>query len=216
MEAHTTALTGSNGDGREPRTLVWIDAREATIVRWLDGETTVERLESEVPAHRKSTGHVGHEPSVRHGGGGSPQTAGETHRLEHLARFVDEVAGKLAPADGLTIIGPGTVRDHLERVVRDADEHHHRVRFLASEASPRLTERQLVARVKAIAGDVPRRRTVGAYRWTGEPAERSSGARVTAPGRVVRKPPQDRVRLKDELAAEIEEEIEAELETRPE
>ncbi|HSL76351.1 MAG TPA: hypothetical protein VK867_05360, partial [Candidatus Limnocylindrales bacterium] len=67
------------GDARrEPAStaLVWIDAREATIVRVSGDGATVRRLESEVPAHHRSTGHVRHEPSVRHGGG-RDQSAGE-------------------------------------------------------------------------------------------------------------------------------------------
>lgn len=216
MDAPGFALTGTGSDRHEPRTLVWIDAREAFITRWVDGETSTQRLESEVPDHRKSTGHVRHEASLGYAGAGSPRTAGETHRLEHLARFVEQVAGKLPPGDALTIIGPGTVREHLERVVREADVHHHRTRTLACEASPRLTERQLVARVKLLAGDVPRRRTVGAYRWTGEAGERRSGARITTPDRVLEKPPREHVRLEDELATELATELAIGFEPEPE
>jgi hypothetical protein len=62
-------------------TLVWIDAREAVVVRWVAGTSVVERIESDVPAHHRATGHVRHDPNVRHGGGGVSQTAGEPHRL---------------------------------------------------------------------------------------------------------------------------------------
>src|SRR5688572_9309545 len=87
-----------------PTTLVWIDSRDAVIIRLREGRTRLERVESEVPAHHRATGHVRHDPAVRHGGGGSPQTAGEPHRLEHLKRFVTEVAGRLAPDDELLVI----------------------------------------------------------------------------------------------------------------
>ena len=146
------------------RTLVWIDAREAVIVRWHDDQAQVERVDSEVPAHHRATGHVRHDPGVRHGGGGPAQTAGEPHRLEHLARFVEQIAHRLPPDEDLLILGPGTVREHLERSVRDSDEHSERSRVVTCEASPRRTDRQLVARLRQFMGVEPRRRTVGAYR----------------------------------------------------
>jgi hypothetical protein len=105
-------------DSPAPRalTLVWIDAREGIVVRWIQKAPVLERIESDVPAHHRSTGHVRHDPNVRHGGGGIPQTAGEPHRLEHLARFLDAVADVLPDEDDLMILGPGTVREHLARL----------------------------------------------------------------------------------------------------
>lgn len=149
-------------------TLVWIDAREAVIVERSAGDVAIEHIASDVPDHRKSTGQVRHEPGVRHGGGGAPQTAGEPHRNEHLRRFVARVIGRL-PDDDLTILGPGTVREHLEHEVREADRHHRRVRSVVCHPSERMTDRQLVARLSREAGVEPRRRTVGAYRWGERP-----------------------------------------------
>ena len=200
MEAPAAALIAHDGARPESFVLVWIDARAATIARWVAGEVTLERLESDVPAHHKSTGHVGHDPSIRHGGGGRQQNALETQRLEHLARFVEQVAARLPDTDAIAILGPGTVRDHLERVVRDDDVHHHRLRVVTSAAAARLTDPQLVARVRTLAGDPPPRRTAGAYRQSGETAGRGSGATAGAPERLMKKPAREKVRLEDELA----------------
>jgi hypothetical protein len=175
-----------------PSTLVWIDSREAIIVRWQNGSAEVGRVESEVPAHRRATGHVRHDPTFRHGGGGSPQTAGEPHRLEHLKRFVAQVANRLQPGDDLLILGPGTVHERLQRHLAHSDSHHGRHRDIASGDSARLTDRQLIARLRAFAGAETRRRTVGAYRWAGLPADRRSGEAQLPPRRVVNKPPRDR------------------------
>jgi hypothetical protein len=177
-----------------PSTLVWIDAREAVIVRWQDDRARLERVESEVPAHHRATGHVRHNPAVRHGGGGSPQNAGEPHRLEHLERFVVEIANRLAPDDSLLILGPGTVHERLDRHVLESDRHHGRHREIACEASRPLTDRQLIARLRAFAGAETRRRTVGAYRWSEPPAHRQSGQAQRPPRRVVEKPPRERGR----------------------
>lgn len=209
MEAPETALTGTEGNRPAPRTLIWIDTREAIIARWVDGETSIDRLESEVPAHRKSTGTVRRQP--RHdvglvsGGYGHPQTSDDRHRIEHLNRFLEQVAARLPAADHLTITGPGTVHERLASLVRDGDLQHHHARPVAVESATRLTDRQLIARVKALAGDLPRRRTVGAYGWTGALGERVSGAPVTTPGRVVKKPPRERIRVETVLEEELAE-----------
>lgn len=146
--------------GERPVTLVWIDAREAVIVRWMDDAPHVERLESDVPAHRKSSGHVRHDPSIRPGGGGgSAATSGEPRRLEHLARFLDAVAARVPEGD-LELIGPGTVHEHLAQVVRAADVRG--LRHVTTDPSAPLTHRQLVARLRHVVGHEARRRSPGA------------------------------------------------------
>jgi hypothetical protein len=173
-------------------TLVWIDSREAIVAHRDDGAARLERIESEVPAHHRATGHVRHDPGIRHGGGGVSQTAGEPHRLEHLERFLEQVALRLPVEDDLVLIGPGTVREHLERRVRETDERQRRTRRtrrITTEASTRLTDRQLIALLRRLLGGEPRRFTVGAYRWSVKPTKRPSGAPATLPRRVLEKPP---------------------------
>ena len=149
---------------RDRWSLVWIDAREARIVTWADDEARLERLESEVPAHRASTGHVRHDPLVRHGGGGTPQTAGEPHRLEHIARFVDEVAARIGDAGGVKVVGPGETRERLTDVLRARDQRRSLSRSVTTEAADPLTDRQLIARVRELAGVPAPRRQVGGRR----------------------------------------------------
>jgi hypothetical protein len=169
---------------KEPTTLVWIDARGATIVRWRDGEVDLEQLESGVPAHHRSTGHVRHDPSFRHGGGGPAQTADEPRRLEHLARFIDRVSARLPADDAILILGPGTVRERLEHHLREADEQHGRTRPISGASSGQLTLAQLVARLRHAIGDDPPRRRVGPYRQSGPDAQ--------TPHRLIRERPRDR------------------------
>lgn len=148
MEHATTLL--------HQRTLVWIDAREAVIVRW-DGAARFIRIESDVPAHRRATGHVAHDPLIRQGGGGSQQEAGERHRLEHLRRFIAQVEGRLEPHDEIEILGPGTVRERLAHLVETNDRRHGRPRHVCTHSTGPLTEAQLVALVREAAGDPPPR-----------------------------------------------------------
>jgi hypothetical protein len=174
-------------------TLVWIDAHDAIIVGHRGDEIILERIASDVPDHRRSTGHVRHDPSARHGGGGgAPLPAVEAQRQEHLTHYLRIVADRLPVADDLTILGPGTVREHLERALLDEDRHHHRERQVSTAPAERMTDRQLTARLNRESGVEPRRRTGGAYRWSGRPSTARSGRRDGLPTRVVDKPARPR------------------------
>jgi hypothetical protein len=50
-----------------------------------------------------------------------------------------------------------------------------------------MTRRQLIARHRRAVGEEPRRRTVGAYRWSVPPAIEASGKHVAGPCRVTAK-----------------------------
>jgi hypothetical protein len=138
-------------------TLVWIDSEEAIIVRWAD-RATVERIRSDVPGRHRSTPHMRVMPTIGHGGGGSTADIAERARREHLRSFLDEVAAHVPDADDVTVVGPGLVRERLERSLRADDRRHGRRRHVHSAAAERLTEQELVAHVRALAGDAPRRR----------------------------------------------------------
>jgi hypothetical protein len=101
------------------------------------------------------------------------------------------VALRLPVEDDIVLIGPGTMREHLERRIRETDERQHRTRRVTTEASTRLTDRQLLARLHRLGGVEPRRRTVGAYRWSVKPTKRPSGAPARLSRRVLEKPPRD-------------------------
>jgi hypothetical protein len=169
-----------------PVTLVWIDSRDAIVLRWHGGSAAVERFESEVPPHRRATGRIRHEPGGRGGGSTAYHDSDEPHRLEHLDQFVARVAAAVVSDEELVVIGPGYVREHLEAEVRRLDERHHRERPIRVHPARRLTERQLVAHLRHLVGDDPARATVGAYRWTGA---KQAGMAVPRPRRVLQKPP---------------------------
>jgi len=136
----------------EPRTLVWIDADRAIIVRW-DGAPALTRVESEVPKHRRLGGMVRRDADLRTRGSPPP----DRHREEHMRQYLRTVADVLVGTDDLEVIGPGTVHEHLATLLRDEDRVHGRTRtVLASRAGP-LTEAQLIARVRIAAGDPPKR-----------------------------------------------------------
>jgi hypothetical protein len=139
------------------RTVVWIDARGATLVRWDGVRPSLRHLDSDIPARHRSTGHVPHAPTVHHGGAG-PGHAAEARRLDREARFLRGVADRIDPADELQIIGPGTVRQRLASVIAADDAAHHRERHVEVTPAEPMTDAQLRARLRTLAG-VPVRRT---------------------------------------------------------
>lgn len=145
MHAHTT---------EGATTLVWIDSEEAIIVRWAD-RAAVERVRSEVPGRHQPDEHAT-DSDVRKDDGGA-MDAMERARREHLRHFVDEVACHVPDTDEVTVVGPGILRARLERAIRADDRHHGRHRLVHSAAAERLTEQELVARVRTLAGDAPQR-----------------------------------------------------------
>ena len=143
-----------------PLAVVWVDAREAVIASGSGATLEVERLESHVPAQRKSMGHVRHDPAVRHGGGAS-QTTAERRRLDGLTRFLGRIQRRISPASDLLVIGPGPLHERLVRAIRGSDRRHRIDRLVRHAAAGRMTVRQLIARLRAASGDLPRRRIPG-------------------------------------------------------
>jgi hypothetical protein len=165
--------------GPAPATIVWIDSREAWIVRWPGGIESAEHLESDVPPHRRTTGTGQHDPGRSRFGGSTPQPPVEGRRLEHLARFVDQVAERLPATDDVLILGPGTVREQLWRELNAADERAHRARRLSMRPSPPLTVPQLVAELRAEVGDAPRRKPITRRRRVERRPARNEAAELT-------------------------------------
>jgi hypothetical protein len=135
-----------------PRALVWVDTREAIIVRWEEEQARIDRVTSEVPDQHRSMGHIRHDPAVRHGGGRA-QEAEAARRQEYLHRFLKEIVRRVPPGTDLTVLGPGTIHEHLVKAIRAADAEHHDEREVAGRRSSRLTDRQLVAALRELEGD---------------------------------------------------------------
>jgi hypothetical protein len=190
------AIVSARASQTQPWTLVWVDAREAVIVRWLDGEASVQYMESEVPAHHRATGHVGHD-AVRLAGAGPPRSAGETHRHEHLRQFLSQIRGRLPASDGLAILGSGPLVGQLARLITEDDRLHRRDRPVRARQATRPTDRQLIAELRELVGEPPTRGVIGAYRWTG-PQPLTAAGRPRPPRRVVARARERRIKKVDQ------------------
>lgn len=149
---------------QRPVTLVWLDADEAILLRSGDPGSPggdpppPRRVRSEVPPHRRATGRVHHDPRVRSGGGADPDDLAERRREHLLAAYLREVMALVPPDDRVVVLGSGPVHGRLAGQLRADDIRHRRTRPVEDAPAPALTDRQLRARLLALAGEEPERR----------------------------------------------------------
>ena len=131
-----------------PRTTgVWISANSASMLRWSPELTVRHRIDSTVPGRHHSTGRP---PTEEHQGG-------EGHRDEHMRTFLDQVAKAVPVEDDLLLVGDGEVVEHFADHIRADDANHGRDRRIRVEKTGPITERQLLARIRAFAGSPAKR-----------------------------------------------------------
>jgi hypothetical protein len=115
---------------------IWIDHKQAIIVSLSGDRVATATLESEVGAHP----HFGGQQD----GGGEKKY--EERRHQDLDRYYDEVAGHVAQADRLLLLGPGEAK--LELKARLDRSKAHAGRSVEIQTADRLTDAQVVAAVK--------------------------------------------------------------------
>jgi hypothetical protein len=115
---------------------IWIDHERAVIVSASEGRITSETLESHVAGHPRYGG--------QQDGGGEKKY--EERHDQHLDRYYDEVISHLTDAAELLIFGPGEAKRELERQLRRSKAHP--VRIIDIETTDKLTDPQIVAKVK--------------------------------------------------------------------
>ncbi len=115
---------------------VWIDHKQAVIVSIAAGQVTTKTLQSDLAAHPHYAGSQE---------GGGEKKYEERHNL-HLDRYFDEVIGHLAQPDALLIFGPGEAKLQLKERLGHSKVPSERT--ISIESADRLTEPQIVAKVK--------------------------------------------------------------------
>lgn len=154
----TSLVSGMPGQNVEPPvTLVWIDARQAVVARWERGSVQVERIAGELPPHDRTVGHTRRNPLIRHGGG-QPQTRLDHRRQEAEHAYLEAVTAHVAGDGAVEVIGSGPMRHHLARRLR-AQARPGVPRPVHTAPADQLTEAQIVARLRELAGHPPARQS---------------------------------------------------------
>lgn len=117
---------------------IWIDHKKAVIVSISAGRVTTSTLGSDVGSHPHYAGSQE---------GGGEKKYEERHRQD-LDRFYDEVIGQLGQPDALLLFGPGEAKRQLEDRLARSKAWSERSVAVAVETTDKLTDPQIVAKVK--------------------------------------------------------------------
>lgn len=137
---------------------IWMDQTKAVIVKMRGDEATVERLEAAVESKHRSTGGTRASRPYWHRSVNSASRA-DARRAGAIQRFFGDLLRMLGDDALLLLIGPGEGKEAFARYLA---QRGHAVPEVGLAAS-RLSEAQIVARIKAAAGrPAPRRRRAAA------------------------------------------------------
>jgi hypothetical protein len=140
----TRRITKKRQGTTGPSVGVWIDHREAVIVSASGQTRPATHLSSNVEKQLRRTGSS--PPDERYESQLVP--ADDSRERRHaglLARFYDEVIACLGSAESSLIFGPGEAKRELKKRL---ELSHNGGRVLCVEVADRMTERQIVSRVR--------------------------------------------------------------------
>jgi hypothetical protein len=133
---------------------IWIDHKRAVIVSASAGQVTATTVLSKIGPHARYSDRAGYPTpdGPQESGGGEKQYEGRYD--QHLDRYYDDVIGQAGQPEALLIFGPGEAKLQLkERLGRSKALSE---RIVGVETTDKLTDPQIVAKVKAHYGLDPR------------------------------------------------------------
>jgi len=118
---------------------LWIDHREAVIVGVYEEGGATTKIESNVEKPIRPHG------SAHSKAGYQPEDHRNKQLADHLNKYYDRVISLIRDAESILIFGHGEAKDELKKRMESEKLH---VRIVGIEAVDRMTERQIVARVR--------------------------------------------------------------------
>ncbi len=127
------------------QTGIWLDTRNAHIVRIQGDQVSSKTIESEVESFNPRGGYGGANKQM-------PQDAiSEQKMLERrksqLTKYFQEIMELVSDSDEILIIGPGEVKLGLEKEMKKRNDIG--AKIVAVQPADSMTENQIVAKVKA-------------------------------------------------------------------
>ena len=124
---------------------IWIDKREAFIVKLSDDQVKMDKLESSIPTFNPKGGHRSKQPW------GPVDTVKEKAYLakekQATREFFDKIFNVINGVKDLFLFGPAQTKDQLKSYLDK--RHGFKPEFLKVETADSMTENQIVAEVKA-------------------------------------------------------------------
>jgi hypothetical protein len=124
---------------------VFLDHEKAVIIELVGKSTRMRRVESGVEKKIKLTG--GAKSDVPRGPMDiADDRKTERRRNQQLQRYYKDLAHRLSIGDRIFLFGPGPAKQELHKVLSDIPELKQRI--IGIESSDKLTENQIVAKVR--------------------------------------------------------------------
>ncbi len=125
---------------------IWVDHKEAFLVSMQGDQTAVVHIESNADSHFKPSGGWKASGTSVAQAVSKEQTADE--RLKHqLHQYYQQISAEAGKADRVYICGPGAAKTELDKEMKKEKNMHARIE--AVETCDKMTEKQVVAKVKS-------------------------------------------------------------------
>ena len=134
---------------------LWIDHEKAHIVALRDGQVACTSLDSHVERRTKTTGGL-RMPGRNYMNNATVSEKKRDRRYhDQLDKYYRNVLKALATADRLVILGPGAAKNEIASAAQSEPEIANRI--VSVETAVPMSERQLIANIKAYFGkEAPR------------------------------------------------------------
>lgn len=123
---------------------LWIDHREAVIVFISSEGEVTKKIQSHAEKHASRSNGVQSTTAYE-----AQLVPADDRRqsafTEQLNRYYDEVIGSIHDAESILLLGPGEAKNELKK---RSEEHQLNHRIAAVETADRMTEAQIVAKVR--------------------------------------------------------------------
>lgn len=124
---------------------LWVDHEKAFIVSIINSKEEMKKIISNVESHIRTLG--GSRAATPY----APQDVAaerkfERRRKKHLHQYYKKVIDEIKDAQSILIFGPGQAKIELEKEIKKSKELANKI--VAVETADRITEAQIIAKVK--------------------------------------------------------------------
>lgn len=132
----------------EKKVAIWMDYAEALIGRREEDRVAVEKISSGIEFHLREEGQTADRTRFTPFHVSNNEHRNQHREQEQVKKYWKNLSEKLAGAEGVYLMGPGEAKREFARYMEEHIKNSPKV--LALENSERLTENQLLAKMRQI------------------------------------------------------------------